>query len=155
MSENRVIGRANAIPWHLPADFKFFKNLTMGHTLIMGRKTFDSVGRALPGRRSIVLTRDARWTAPGAETARDLAGALAMTAGETEVFVVGGANVYQQAMPDADRIYLTLVHSTVEGDTFFPEIDGERWVLMDERRHAADPTNEFAMTFQRYERKNQ
>lgn len=142
-SRNGVIGRDGGMPWHLPEDLKFFKRTTMGHPMIMGRKTFDSVG-ALPGRRSIVITRQADWTADGVETASSLDHALAMV-GDEDVFVVGGAQIYQQALRFADRILLTEIDREVDGDTFFPALDAHDW-----RETARDPRDGFA--FVTYER---
>jgi dihydrofolate reductase len=152
MSENRVIGRDNALPWHLPADFKRFKALTTGHTLIMGRKTFDSIGKALPGRRTIVLTRVRDWQKAGVDVVHDLETAIQSAASDREVFVAGGADVYRQALPRADRIYLTVVHAEVRGDAQFPEIDPHEWNLAEEEHHPSDERNAFSFTFRRYER---
>jgi dihydrofolate reductase len=152
MAENRVIGRANALPWHLPADLKRFKTLTMGHSVILGRRTFDAIGKVLPGRRWIVLTRDPAWQRPEVEVAHDLERALEALAGEPEVFVAGGAQVYAQALPLADRIYLTTVHADIDGDARFPALDASRWRLVDDERHEADERHPFAYSFQRYER---
>jgi dihydrofolate reductase len=152
MAENRVIGRSNALPWHLPGDLKRFKALTMGHAVIVGRKTFDAIGRVLPGRRWVVLTRDAGWRRPGVETAPDLDGAIAALAGEGEVFVAGGAAVYTLALERADRLYVTVIHADVEGDTQFPPFDLSRWRLVDDERHEADEQHAFAYSFRRYER---
>jgi len=123
---HHVIGREGEMPWHLPEDLAHFKATTMGHTLIMGRKTYDSIGRALPGRRTIVMTRQIGWHAPSVEVAHSLAEALAL-AGPTEVFIVGGGEVYQQAMPFADRLMLTEVEQSPEGDVVFPTIDPAHW----------------------------
>lgn len=155
MAENRVIGRNDALPWHLPADLKRFKDLTMGHAVILGRKTFDAIGRVLPGRRWVVLTRDAGWHQPGVETARDLDGAIAALAGEREVFVAGGGEVYALALGRADRLYVTLIHANVEGDTQFPAFDSSRWRLVEDERHEADARHAFAYSFRRYERRAQ
>ena len=158
MAENRVIGRNNALPWHLPADLKRFKALTMGHAVIIGRKTFAAIGRALPGRRWIVLTRDARWRREGVVTAGDLDAAIAALAGEGEegeegeVFVAGGAEVYLLTLPRADRLYVTIVHAAVEGDTRFPALDPAAWRLVEDERHEADERHAFAYSFRRYER---
>ncbi len=152
MAENRVIGRNNALPWHLPADLKRFKALTMGHAVIIGRKTFDAIGRVLPGRRWIVLTRDAGWRRPGVETARDLDGALAALAGEAEVFVAGGAEVYAPALERADRLYVTVVHADIEGDARFPVLETAAWRLVEDERHDGDERHAFAYSFRRYER---
>lgn len=124
-TRNGVIGKDGGMPWHLPEDLKYFKRTTMGHPMIMGRKTFDSMG-ALPGRRSIVVTRNRDWSADGVEVARDLDHALALV-GDDDVFVVGGAQIYHQAMPYADRLYLTEIDREVDGDTFFPEFTDAEW----------------------------
>jgi dihydrofolate reductase len=152
MAENRVIGRNDALPWHLPADLKRFKALTMGHAVIIGRKTFDAIGRVLPGRRWVVLTRDTGWHRPGVEVARDLEGAVAALAGEREVFVAGGGEVYARALERADRLYVTAIHADVEGDTQFPALDLSRWRLVEDERHEADEQHAFAYSFRRYER---
>lgn len=124
---NGVIGRDGALPWRLPADLAHFKALTWGKPVLMGRRTFESIGRALPGRRNLVLTRDPRWRADGAEAFGGLAGALAAVAGEAEAMVIGGAQVYRAALPLADRIEMTEVHAEFEGDTRFPAFDAARW----------------------------
>ncbi len=123
---NLVVGRGGEMPWHLPEDLAHFKATTMGHTLVMGRKTYDSIGRPLPGRRMIVMTRQQGWHAPSVEVAHSLAEALAF-AGPTDVFVIGGAEVYQQAMPFADKVMLTEVEMSPEGDAFFPTFDPAHW----------------------------
>src|SRR5262245_37513826 len=121
MAENGVIGRGGQLPWRLEADLARFKQLTMGHTVIMGRKTWESIGRPLPGRRMIVVTRQGRYAADGIEVAGNLEAALeaARVAGEEEAFIIGGAEVYRQALPLADRLYMTLVLAEIEGDTKF------------------------------------
>jgi len=121
---NRVIGRGNAIPWHLPEDFKFFKATTMGHVLVMGRKTFESIGRPLPGRQTIVLTRS-DWNHPGVLIARNLAGLPIEANDPRRVFICGGAEVYRQALPACTELLLTHVKRTVEGDAFFPPFESE------------------------------
>ena len=123
---NLVIGRNGEMPWHLPEDLAHFKATTMGHTMVMGRKTYDAIGRALPGRRTIVITRQKGWHAPGVEVAHSLADALAL-AGPTEVFVIGGGQVYREAMPFADQMMLTEIEQSPEGDAFFPPFDAESW----------------------------
>lgn len=147
MAENRAIGRDGRLPWHLSADLKRFKKLTLGHVVIMGRKTFESIGRPLPRRRSIVLSRDPDYVARGAETAGSLDEALARAAGEDEVFIVGGSQVFAEALPRADRLYLTRVHAEVEGDVFFPELDPDAWELLSEERHEADGRHDYAFSF--------
>ncbi|MET0863246.1 MAG: ACT domain-containing protein [Nakamurella sp.] len=126
VARNGTIGADGGLPWHLPADLKRFKALTMGHPMIMGRKTFDSIGRALPGRRTIVVTRDPGWTAPGVQTAPSVPAALAAAGGE-EIMVVGGGEIYAQTIDLADRLEITQVDMDVAGDTRFPEIDPARW----------------------------
>lgn len=128
IGRNLVIGRDGSMPWHLPEDLAHFKHTTMGHTLVMGRKTFDSIGRALPGRRTIVVTRNPSWSHPDVETAHSLADALALAGPADQVFVVGGGQVYGEAMPFAQQMLLTEVPDAPEGDTFFPE-----WVVQDWR----------------------
>jgi len=133
LSQNNIIGRDNQLPWHLPEDLKYFKSVTMGKPVLMGRKTFDSIGRPLPGRANIVITRDAQWTADGVEVVTDIQAALAAgekackAAGGDEIMVIGGAQIYQKFLPLADRLYLTRVEAQVEGDAFFPEIDSTQW----------------------------
>jgi dihydrofolate reductase len=124
-----AIGRGNALPWHLPEDLRHFKATTLGHPIVMGRRTFESIGRPLPGRRTIVVSRDAAWTHDGCERAGSLDEALALAAGAPEVFVVGGGQLYATAMPRADRLIVTDVEIDVDGDVFFPPIDPARWRL--------------------------
>ncbi len=152
MSENGVIGRGGDLPWHLSADLKRFKKITLGHTLIMGRKTFESIGRPLPRRRSLVLSRDPAYRAPGAEVAGSLEQALAMAASEPRVFVIGGAAVFAEALPITGRLYLTRVHAEVEGDVFFPELDLDSWHLASEERSEADAKHAYAFSFRVYEK---
>ncbi len=127
VGRNRVIGADNDMPWHLPEDFAFFKRTTMGHAMIMGRKTFDSIGRALPGRRTIVVTRQPGWSHPDVETAHSLSEALGLAGPQDEVFVCGGGEVYAEAMPWAHRLLITEVDQAPEGDVRFPEIDPSHW----------------------------
>lgn len=126
VGRNGVIGRDNGLPWHLPEDLRHFKAVTMGHTLVMGRKTYDSIGRPLPGRRTIVVTRQPDWAADGVSVAGSLEQALS-AAGPDEVFVVGGGEVYAQALPLADRLLLTEVDQSPEGDAWFPAFDRQLW----------------------------
>lgn len=154
MSENGVIGRGNALPWHLPADLKRFKQLTIGHTLIMGRKTFQSIGRVLPGRKTIVVTRDPGVSAEGIEVASTVEEALQKAGGDPEIFVVGGGEIFGRMLELADRIYLTLVHAKVEGDTYFPDIDwSQQWREVSHEDHPADEKNAFPYSFRVYERR--
>jgi dihydrofolate reductase len=152
VAENGTIGRAGGLPWHLPDDLRWFKQLTMGHAVVIGRRTYESVGRPLPGRRWIVLSRDPGFRPFGAETAPDLGAALTR-AGAGEIFVAGGAAVYRVALPLADRLYLTVVHTDVAGDTRFPPVDFDDWTLVEERSHPADERHAHAFTFRTYERR--
>ena len=127
IGRNLVIGRDGDMPWHLPEDLRHFKATTMGHPMVMGRKTFDSIGRALPGRRTIVVTRQPDWHHPDVETAHSLADALALAGPTDEVFVVGGGQLYAEAMPVAQRMILSEVPDSPEGDTFFPEWVAQDW----------------------------
>ena len=126
-ADNGVIGRDGQLPWHLPEDLKRFRRLTLGKPVVMGRRTYDSIGKPLPGRRNIVLTRQLGWRADGVETAVTLDDALALAADTPEVAIIGGATVYAEALPRADRIELTEVHAAPAGDTFFPPLDPARW----------------------------
>lgn len=130
VGSNGVIGADDAMPWHLPEDFAFFKRTTMGHAMLMGRKTFDSIGRVLPGRRTIVITREARWSHPDVETSHSLAGALALAGPAAEVFVCGGGQIYAEAMPVAHRLLITEVDQAPTGDVTFPDIDPVVWQEM-------------------------
>lgn len=121
--ENRVIGYQNELPWYLPGDLKYFKQMTMGKPMIMGRKTFESIGRPLPGRRNIVITRNENYAAEGTEVVRSLEEALALVEGEKEVMIIGGAQIFEQAMAIADRLYITFINHTFNGDTYFPTYD--------------------------------
>jgi dihydrofolate reductase len=154
VAENDVIGRRGELPWRLSADLRRFKELTMGHAIIMGRKTFESIGRPLPGRRMIVVTRQADYRAEGADVVGGLEEAYraAGSRGESEAFVIGGAEVFAQAKPQAERVYLTRVHATVDGDAFFPPLDSNQWRLVSSEPHAADAKNEYSYTFEIYER---
>ncbi len=120
VARNRVIGKENAIPWHIPGEQLRFKQITMGHTLIMGRKTHESIGRVLPGRRTIIITRQRNYQAPGCLVVHDLPAAFAAAAGDRQVFIAGGAEIFRQALPYADAIYLSILHREVAGDIFFP-----------------------------------
>lgn len=148
MNRRRVIGRAGEIPWRLPADLKRFKRLTMGHCLIMGRRTFESIGRPLPGRRTVVLSRDPQYRPEGIEVARSLAEAWDLTAGDHQPFVVGGGEIYQQALPHVGRIYLTLVEENALGDAAFPTVDSTDWRLVEWESHGGQLPHRF-VTYER------
>ncbi len=152
MSANRVIGSNNDLPWRLPADLKRFKSLTMEHHLIMGRKTFESIGRPLPGRTTVVITHQTDYAPEGVLVALSVEQALQMAAGDDEVFVAGGAQIYQQVLPRADRLYLTSIHEDFEGDTNFPEFEESDWKLISEEGYGPDEKNPYAYTFLIYER---
>ena len=154
VSENGVIGRGGRLPWHLADDLRRFKRLTMGHSIVMGRKTWESIGRPLAGRRMLVISRQADYRADGVKVAASLDRALeiAVAAGDDEVFVIGGAEVYRLAMPRADRLYLTRVDTEIDGDTHFPQVDWSQWRLAESERHAASDRNDHAFTFECYER---
>jgi dihydrofolate reductase len=151
-AQNGVIGRQGGLPWHLAADLKHFKQLTMGHTIVMGRKTFNAIGRALPGRRSIVLSRNPQHLTDTVRTLTSLQDALDITCAEGEVFVIGGAEILRLALPRATRIYRTLVHADVEGDVRFPDLSEREWRVARSDYHDADDANQFPMTFQELER---
>lgn len=152
-SVNNVIGHEDELPWRLSADLKRFKSLTMGHCMIMGRKTYDSINRLLPGRTTIILTRNPDYSVPGALIAHSLDDAVAQAGDDSECFVVGGAEIYRMALPMADRIYLTRVEATIEGDTKLPEIDWDAFDLLSEEEVSADDRNEFETRFQVYQRR--
>jgi len=152
MAKNRTIGLDNALPWHLPADQRYFKAKTMGHSLVMGRRTFESIGeRPLPGRKTIVVSRRRDYAPPGVEVARSLDEALARAEGE-EVFVAGGEEIFREALPRAHRLYLTRIERDFPGDTFFPELDESAWRLLDRERHEATTEIPFAYSFEIWEK---
>jgi dihydrofolate reductase len=148
-TENDVIGRDNGMPWHLPDDLKYFKARTMGKPMLMGRKTFDSIGKPLPGRTSLVLTRDPTWRAEGVVVVRSLDDALAHAtrANSAELCVIGGAEVFRLAWPHAKRLFLTRIHANIPGDTFFPRIDPAEWREVERTEHLADARHAYAMSF--------
>jgi dihydrofolate reductase len=156
VAENGVIGRGGTLPWRLPADLARFKQLTMGHTVVMGRRTWESIGRPLPGRRMVVVSRQPnyRTDTDTVEVADSLEQALriAEEARDDEAFVIGGAELFREALPRAGRIYRTLVHGTIAGDTFFPEIDWSNWRLLESIEHGSDSKNEFPFVVETYER---
>ncbi|MFQ5550123.1 MAG: dihydrofolate reductase [Gemmatimonadales bacterium] len=154
VAENGVIGSGMELPWHLPADLKHFKDLTTGHTIIMGRKTFDSCDRKpLPNRRNIVVTRATDFVADGVEVAHSVEDALELSRGDERVYVVGGAQIYQSAFEYAEVLEVTHIHSAIEGDIQFPKFDLNEWEVVSAERHEADERHAHAFTFVRYERK--
>lgn len=152
VSENGVIGRNGRLPWKLPADVARFKSLTMGHPIIMGRKTFESIGRPLPGRRNLVVSSRPKYAPPGVEVVPSWEAALEHVRGEGEVFVIGGAMLYRKAFPDANRIYLTLVEGEIQGDTSFEILEASQWRLVSEEFRPADQDHAYPLSFKIYER---
>jgi dihydrofolate reductase len=146
-ARNGVIGRDNALPWRLPQDLRRFRALTLGKPILMGRRTFESIGRALPGRTNLVLTRDPHWRAPGVLVVHSVAEALALTRASAELVVIGGAEIFRLLLPRAHRMYLTDVHADVPGDTFFPEFDLTQWAAVERRVQPADAHHAHALTF--------
>ena len=154
MSENRVIGLDNKLPWYLPADLRHFKQLTLGKPMLMGRKTWESLPGLLPDRQHIVLTHDRNYLADGCTLVHSIEQALAMLEGVSEVMIIGGAALYELALPWAERLYLTLVHAKLEGDTYFPMYDQTQWLETDRRYFPADAKNIYAMSFINMERRS-
>lgn len=152
MGENRAIGLGNGLPWRMPADLKYFKSLTMGHHLIMGRKTFDTVGKPLPGRPTIVVTRQPDLAIEGVTVVNSLDAALELVSEMDEVFIAGGAEIYRLALEVADRIYLTLIHHSFDADTFFPAFDESQWRLVSRTDYAADEKNPHPYSFLIFDR---
>lgn len=157
VAENNVIGKNNTLPWHLPTDMKFFRDTTMGHCVIMGRKNYDSIPlkyRPLDGRTNIVVTRQKDFKAEGCIVVNSVEDALAecKKKNETEVFIIGGADIYDQTMGIADRIYYTKIHHTFEGDAFFPALDERTWKLVNEKDFTPDEKNKFPFSFCVYEK---
>lgn len=156
-SENNVIGRDGDLPWHLPDDLKYFKMRTEGHPMIMGRKTFESLPGLLPNRRHIVVTRDDTYNAEGAEEASSLDEAIMFAKKDDateQIFIIGGGEIFRQAMDEANIIYMTRVHAWEEGDVTFPEIDEEVWEEVEREEHPADEKHKCAFTFLTYKRKS-
>ena len=153
-SRNDVIGNRNALPWRLPEDLAHFKRTTIGHTIVMGRKTWDSIGKALPNRRNIVVTRNAAWAASSVERAGSLAEALALSANADEVFVIGGAQIFIEALGRADRLIVTEIEADFEGDTWFPAIDPNTWREVSRDRHGDGSNHPIAFSFVHYARRS-
>jgi dihydrofolate reductase len=154
MAQNGVIGRENSLPWRLPADLKRFRSFTLGKPIIMGRKTFESIGQPLPERTNLVLTRDRGWFAHGVIVVHSLAEALAQADASEELVAIGGAEVYRLLLPLARRMYLTHVHADVAGDITFPEFDSTQWADIDCSRQPADEEHAYPLTFATLERRN-
>jgi dihydrofolate reductase len=133
LAKNRVIGLNNTLPWHLPEDLKRFKQLTMGHHIIMGRKTYESLGRLLPGRQTVIVTRNPNYKVDGAIVVHSLEQAISVSSADSEAFLIGGAELYQQSLPLAKRLYLTMIDAEFEGDAYFPEIELDHWDLLEQQ----------------------
>ena len=152
MDENRLIGNDNQLPWRLPADLAFFKRTTMGKPIVMGRKTFDSIGRPLPGRRNIVITRDPEFSAEGCEVVHSIEAALAGCGDHDELMLIGGATLYEQTLDQVSCMYITRINHSFSGDTWFPEFDVTQWEIAEKEDFDADPDNPFTYSFVKYVR---
>ena len=159
MASNRCIGQNNALPWHLPEDLKHFKKTTTAKPIIMGRKTFESIGRPLPGRKNIVVTRSPSWSAEGVAVAMDLPGAIeiaqdaASTMAAQEIVCIGGAQIYQAMLPLVSRMYLTRVDAVLEGDAFFPPYNENDWMCTSKTKYKSDESNPYDYTFECWDKK--
>lgn len=153
VSENNVIGKDNDLIWHLPRDLKHFKETTTGHYVIQGRKTYESCGRPLPNRTNVVITRDNNYKAEGCIVVHSLEDAIKEAKDDSEAFIIGGGKIYEQAMSLVDRIYITKVHHSFEGDIFFPEINMEEWIEIDRRDFESDEKNKYPFTILTLDRK--
>ena len=152
MDKNRLIGKENGLPWHLPADFKHFKAVTMGKPVIMGRKTFESIGKPLPGRQNIVISRSG-FAVDGVTVVNSIEQALQQVANAEEVMIIGGASFYEQMIDRADRMYLTHVEAECQGDAWFPDFDMNHWLVISEEVHHADENNNYDFVIKVYQRK--
>ena len=153
MDDNHLIGKGNGLPWHLPADLAFFKEITTGHSVLMGRKTYDSIGKPLKNRRNIVITRTPDLSIPGCEVVDSIEEALSITQEEEEVMVIGGANLFTQLLPDASRLYITHIEGEFEGETYFPDYDENNWIEASCESHQPDEKNKYAHHFSIMDRK--
>jgi dihydrofolate reductase len=154
MTEERVIGRNGQLPWHLSEDLKRFKRVTMGHPIVMGRKTFESIGKPLPGRKNIVVSQTAGFRPDGVEVVSSLKNALDRVGPSNDLFVIGGARMFEEALPLAGRIYLTLIHRNFPGDVFFPPVNwNNNWVIDDQSDHQTEEPNSFRYSFQTLSKK--
>jgi dihydrofolate reductase len=151
IAENGVIGRDNTLPWKLPADLQYFKKITMGHPIIMGRKNHEDIGRPLPGRQNIILTRDSTYQANGCTVVNSVEQAV-HAAEQEEIFIIGGAEIYRLFLPVADRLYITQIHQEVEGNVYFPKFDLKDWRLVSSEEHLADESNPMDYSFIVYDR---
>lgn len=152
IDQKNGIGKNNLLPWHLPADLKHFKTITTGHPIIMGRKTFDSIGKALPNRRNIVISRQSGLVIPGAELCSSLNNAIELCKEEKDVFVIGGAQIFEQALPLANVLYLTIIHEDFDADVFFPVINMNEWTEQEKIFHQPDEKNLYSYSFIKYKK---
>jgi dihydrofolate reductase len=152
MDTSGVIGRDNGLPWHLPADLQHFKRTTMGKPILMGRKTYESIGRPLPGRTNIVITRDTGYRVAGCVVVHSIDAALVAAGDQDEIMVIGGADFYRQVLPRTDTIYLTRIHEAFDGDTCFPELNAADWREVERSDHTADAKNPHDYSFIRLDR---
>ena len=153
VSKNNVIGKDNQLIWHLPADLKHFKKLTTGHHIIMGRKTFESIGKALPNRVSVIITRQKNYKQENCIITHSLKEAINKAKEDTEIFIIGGASIYEEAIKLSDKIYLTSIDDNFEGDTFFPTINWSEWEKIEEQKFEADKKNKYNYSFITFENK--
>ncbi|MBD1381602.1 dihydrofolate reductase [Metabacillus arenae] len=156
MDENRVIGKDNDLPWHLPADLAYFKKTTMGHPIVMGRKTFESIGKPLPGRENIIVTTNQSYNQPGCKVVHSIQELMDYISRlkQEETFIIGGAKLFEGTLPYADRLYITLIHETFDGDTYFPEINQD-WRIVSQHAGKKDENNPYEHEFVVYERHTQ
>ncbi len=152
MDENRLIGSNNKLPWHLPGDLTIFKRTTMGKSILMGRKTFESIGKALPGRRNIVITRDPEFNAEAGEVVHSIEAALSLPHENDEIMLIGGASLYEQTIAQATQLYITQIHHSFEGDTWFPEFNLNDWKVDNREDFDADHSNAYAYSFIKFVR---
>ncbi|MCL5975480.1 MAG: type 3 dihydrofolate reductase [Gammaproteobacteria bacterium] len=152
MDEQGLIGRDNDLPWRLSADLQYFRRITMGKPILMGRKTHESIGRALPGRQNIVVSSLTDYQAEGCDVVNSIEAALKLAADADEIMVIGGSSLFEQMFDTVDKLYLTRVHAELEGDTWFPEWDQTQWQLISQESHPADEKNDYAYSFEVYQR---
>lgn len=154
MDTNRLIGKDNQLPWHLPQDLAYFKKTTMNHKIVMGRKTFESIGRPLPGRENIIVTRDQDYSQEGCLVLNSLEGIVELSEqSDEEIFVIGGAEIFQQILPCSDRLYITHIYHEFEGDTYFPKTNEEEWDMVKSDKRIKDENNPYDYEFAVYEKK--
>jgi dihydrofolate reductase len=153
MDENRLIGKNNELPWHLPADLAFFKQNTLGKPILMGRKTYESIGRPLPGRQNIIITSNGDYRIEGCDICQSIDEALELAADQQEIMLIGGASLYQQTLDKAQQLYLTRIHSSFEGDAWFPEFNLDDWIEVWREDRFADEKNQYDFSFIKYSRK--